>query len=284
MSKALIKLNQRMEKVDSLVSVGLDADVEKLPERFLKLDHPQFEFNKWIIDQSHEFVCAYKPNIAFYEANGEAGWRSLRLTMEYLRANYPDIFTICDAKRADIGNTNRGYVSAIFDRLGFDAITLHPFLGREALAPFLEREDKVSIILCRTSNPGSGELQDLVIKSEIRNPKSETNFNSQNSNFKNVWRVVAEMVSQEWNSNNNCMLVVGATYPEELAQVRQIVGDMPLLIPGIGAQGGDVGAVIKTGLNSQGQGMVINSARGIIFAEDPGKEARELKEEINKYR
>lgn len=246
--------------------------MEILPERFAIMDHPQFEFNKWIIDQTHEFVCAYKPNTAFYEARGEAGFRELRLTMEYLHDNHPDIFTICDAKRADIGNTNRGYVKAIFDDLGFDAITLHPYLGREALAPFLEREDKVSIVLCRTSNEGAGELQDVVTSPQ---PSPKIGEGGQL-----LWQVVAEKVVREWNVHNNCMLVVGATYPQELKVVRQIVGDMPLLVPGIGAQGGDLEKVLHAGLDSQGRGLVINSSRGIVFAADPQSQARELRDQI----
>lgn len=268
----LSKLESRMKQADSLLCVGLDADVEKLPERFLKSEHPRFEFNKWIIDQSHEYVCAYKPNMAFYEAGGSGGILELEMTMDYLGENYPDIFTICDAKRADIGSTNEGYVKAVFDRWGFDAVTLHPYLGREALAPFLERKDKVSIVLCRTSNPGAGEMQDLDLKAHISNPRSESGM---------LWEVVAERVARDWNFNGNCMLVVGATYPEELKAVREKVGDMTLLVPGVGAQGGEVKAVVESGLNSKGMGMIINSARGIIFAQDPGKAAKDLRDEIN---
>src|SRR3989338_9559625 len=150
------KYNQRADKVNSLLCVGLDPDFEKLPGKFKSAKHPQFEFNKWIIDQTAEFVAAFKPNIASYEVRGEAGWRELKLTMDYLRQNYADIFTICDAKRGDIGYTSELYAKAILDNLGFDAISLHPYLGEDAIQPFLGRKDKVSIILCRTSNPGSG--------------------------------------------------------------------------------------------------------------------------------
>ncbi len=153
--------------------------------------------------------------------------------------------TICDAKRADIGNTNRGYVHFCFDWLGCDAITLHPYLGREALAPFLEREDKVSIVLCRTSNPGAGDLQDQPCQSG-----------------QPLWHIVAEKVSREWNALGNCMLVVGATYPEEMRTVRAIAPDMPVLVPGIGAQGGDVAAVVSAGLDTRGSGLLLNSSRG----------------------
>lgn len=271
------KYNQRADKVNSLVCVGLDSEFGKLPEKFKTLENPQFEFNKWIIDQTAEFSACYKPNIAFYEARGDRGIKELKMTMEYLQKNYAGIFTICDAKRADIGNTNNGYVTAIFDWLGFDAVTLHPYLGKKALKPFLERKDKVSIILCRTSNPGAGELQDLPVLFPPLDGEGK-------GGVKPVWQIVAQKVRDEWNYNNNCMLVAGATYPEELRQIRNIVGDMTLLVPGIGAQGGDVEAAVKAGINGQKKGIIINSSRGIIFAQDPAAEAKKLRDEINQYR
>lgn len=259
---AMKKVQKRMEMTNSLVCVGLDSDYEKLPDRFKDEEYPQFLFNKWIIDETHEYVCAYKPNIAFYEARGEQGSRELKMTMEYIQEKHPDIFTICDAKRADIGSTNDGYVAGIFDWLGFDAITLHPYLGREALAPFLKRRDKVSIVLCHTSNPGAGEVQDLEV------------------NGRPLWLEIAHRVTHEWNVNKNCMLVVGATYPKELAIVRKVVGDMTLLIPGIGAQGGEVGETIRAGKNSEKRGMILNSSRAIIFSPDPKAQAKKLCDEI----
>ncbi len=266
MMNSLEKYNERAKKINSLLCVGLDADFSKIPERFLKLEFPQFEFNKYIIEETNEYVAAYKPNIAFYEARGDQGLKELKMTMEYLQQKYPDIFTILDAKRADIGNTNNGYVYMAFDWLNFDAITLHPYLGEEALKPFLDRKDKTSIILCRTSNSGAGEFQDLEIED------------------KKLWQIVAEKVSNIWNKNNNCMLVVGATYPEEMKKIRSFVPDMTFLVPGIGAQGGDVKSVIESGLNKEGLGLIINSSRGIIFADNPKEEARKLFEEIKKYR
>ncbi len=260
------KYNQRAEKINSLLCVGLDPDFSKLSEKFKALEFPQFEFTKYIIDSTHEFAAAYKPNIAFYEARGDQGLKELKLTMEYLQKNFSDIFTICDAKRADIGNTNNGYIASIFDWLGFDAITLHPYFGSEALGPFLDRSDKVCIILCRSSNPGAAEVQDL------------------KTDGRPVWQVIAEKTSKEWNKNGNCMLMVGATYPEEMKVVRSLAGDMTLLVPGIGAQGGDIKATVEAGLNSKKLGMIINSSRGIIFAENPGEEAKKLRDEINKYR
>lgn len=259
------KYNQRAKETNSLLCVGLDSDFSKIPEHFLKMKFPQFEFNKWIIEETNEYTAAYKPNSAFYEAQGDKGIRELKMTMEYLTKNYPDIFTILDAKRADVGNTNNGSVSAIFDWLNFDAITLHPYLGEEALKPFLNRKDKVSIILCRTSNPNAGEFQDLEM------------------NGKKLWQIVAEKVAKVWNKNNNCMLVVGATYPEEMKKIREVSGDMTFLVPGIGIQGGDLGVVMKAGINSVGLGLIINSSRGIIFAENPKKEAKNLCEEIRKF-
>src|SRR3989344_435300 len=266
------KYNQRAKKINSLLCVGLDADFAKIPKQFLKKEFPQFKFNKWIIGETHEYAAAFKANIAFYEARGDKGIQELKMTMEYLQKNHPDIFLICDCKRADIGNTNQGYVDSLFDWLGFDAVTLHPYLGKEALLPFLERKDKGCIILCRTSNPGATEIQDLYIQGSIFNP------------FRGIalWRVMAEKVSKEWNENNNCMLVVGATYPDEMKKIREITGDMTFLVPGIGAQGGDLQAVMKAGLNSEGLGLIINSSRGIIFSENPKAEAEKLCEEIRK--
>lgn len=269
----LAKLTAIEQKNNSLLCVGLDSDIAKLPPQFKGSPTPQFDFNKAIINATHDLVSSYKPNSAFYEARGEQGMRELKMTMDYLRSTYPEILTILDAKRADIGNTNEGYVTSTFDYLGFDAITLHPYLGAEALAPFLKRTDKVSIILCRTSNPGAGELQDLKV------------------NGKTIYQIVAQKVTTEWNKNNNCMMVIGATYPEELKEVRAIAGDMTFLVPGIGAQGGDVEKTVKAGLNSNQAGMIINSARGIIFAssgEDFAERARheavKLRDGINRWR
>jgi len=269
------KYNQRAKKIDSLLCVGLDADFNKIPKRFLKNKFPQFEFNKWIIKETHEYVAAFKPNSAFYEARGDKGIRELKMTMDYLIKNYPDIFTILDAKRADIGNTNNGYVTSIFDWLGFDAVTLHPYLGKEALLPFLDRKDKGCIVLCRTSNLGAGELQDLIVQSRTLN-----NLNKRVP----LWQVVAERVSQSWNKNKNCLLVVGATYPKEMKKIRALVGEMTFLVPGIGAQGGDLKATLKAGLNSVGLGLIINSSRGIIFSDNPKIEAQKLRDEIRKYK
>lgn len=267
------KLDATVARNNSLLCVGLDSDIDKIPKHILPMEHPQTTFNKAIVDATADLVCAFKPNMAFYESRGKPGFEAIKLTCDYIREKYPDIPIILDAKRADIGNTNEGYAKFAFDYLGADAITLHPYLGREALAPFLERKDKGCIILCRTSNPGAGEFQDLPIGG------------------KPMYRVVAEHVVHEWNGNDNCALVVGATYPAELEIVRRIVGNMPLLIPGIGAQGGDMEKIVKAGVDSAGKNAIINASRSVIFAstgEDFGEKARQeavkLKEAINSYR
>ncbi|MCL5970476.1 MAG: orotidine-5'-phosphate decarboxylase [Patescibacteria group bacterium] len=261
------KLTKIAKKNNSLVCVGLDSDLEKIPRKFVKKKYPQFEFNKWIIEQTHDLVCAYKPNSAFYEAQGAKGIEELKMTYDYLRQYHPEIVTILDAKRGDIGNTNKGYVNFIFDHLGSDAVTMHPYLGREAIQPFLDRADKGCILLCRTSNPGAGEFQDLKIKGVP------------------LYLQVAKKISKKWNTNSNCLLVVGATYPEELKKVRKIAGNrMWFLVPGIGVQGGDVEKTIIMGQNKEGNGLIINSARAIIFSQDPRGETGELQKEINQYR
>jgi len=266
------KLDKIVKKNKSFVCVGLDSDLTRLPPIFNRdsarqARFPQFEFNKAIIDATHDLVCAYKPNGAFYEAEGTWGIEQLKMTCDYLRSKYPKIPIILDAKRADIGSTNKGYVKYAFDYLGVDAITVHPYLGKEALMPFLEKKDKGIIILCKTSNPGSGEFQ----------------------NLNSLYLQVARQIVKEWNINKNCMLVVGATYPEELMKVRKIIGDMTILIPGIGAQGGDLEKTIKAGLNSKKSGIIINSSRGIIFASEKKdfaqrarEEAKTLRNQINK--
>lgn len=260
------KYNARVDKVNSLLCVGLDSNIEQLPEEFLAEEFPQFAFNRYIIEQTHEFVAAYKPNIAFYEARGERGWHELALTMEYLHSKHPDIFTICDAKRGDIGSTSEAYATAIFDTLCADAVTLHPFLGKDALEPFLSRPDKCCIVLCRTSNKGAAEFQDMQIEG------------------KPLWQIVAEHVYQLWNAQDNCMLVVGATYPNEMQVVRSVVGDMTLLVPGIGVQGGNVEQTVTKGKNSERKGLIVSSSRGIIFSEDPHRAAQELRDAINEFR
>lgn len=265
----------------NFVCVGLDSDFSKIPESVRgKVTNAKsmrgdtiMAFNRAIVEETHDLVCAYKPNIAFYEAQGAEGMEALQRTISDIHAIAPDVPVIIDAKRADIGNTNAGYVDAVFGFLRADAITVHPYLGSEALQPFLSLTNKGVIVLCRTSNPGAGEFQDLSVNGEP------------------LYRLVARQVANKWNKNGNCALVVGATYPNELREVRRIVGDMPILIPGIGKQGGVVEDTVKAGKDSRGRGMVINSSRGIIFASsgaDFAKVARskteELRNLINQYR
>lgn len=292
-SEFVAKLERLWEK-PNFVCTGLDSDWKQIPERLRSLGRElgQFIFNREIVDATHDLVCAYKPNVAFYEDNPDAE-KALEQTVEYIHDKYPHIPVIGDNKVADIGNTNLGYVKKLFDRYNFDAVTVHPYLGREALQPFLDKKDKGIFVLVKTSNPGAGEFQDLPIDQRYQSPEMDLIPPSVYRNYKGapVWAYVAASVSKKWNYNGNCALVVGAKYPRELGEVRAIVGDMPILIPGIGFQGGEVEATVRAGMDSRGQGMIINSSRGIIFAsrgEDFAQAARKaaesLREEINKYR
>lgn len=263
----LEKLDGAVAKNDSLVCVGLDADLDKLPAEFKKSERPLSEFNKTIIEATHDLVCAYKPNSAFYEALGAEGISQLKETCDYINTTYPHLPIILDAKRGDIGNTNQGYVRFAFEYLGADAITLNPYMGRQAIQPFLDRTDKGCIILCQTSNDGAGEFQGL------------------ETSGKKLYQAVAQAVVNDWNSNGNCLLVVGATYPNELKEIRRTTGsDMVFLVPGIGAQGAQVEPMLKAGLNAEGKGLIINSSRGIIYASDPREATQRLRNEINAYR
>ncbi len=261
---------------NTCVCVGLDPVYDRLPVKIRQDVFPEdafFAFNRAIIDATHDLVCAYKPNSAFYEALTDSGIRALMKTVTYIKQTYPHIPVILDAKRADIGNTNYGYIQAAFDGIGADAITVHPYLGKEALAPFLARKNKGIIVLVKNSNPGSAEFQNLLVGQEP------------------LYQVVARHVAEDWNMHGNCAIVVGATYPSELKQVRAIVGDMPILIPGIGAQGGDISATVAVGKDSRSQGMIINSSRAILYASNGdnfAQAAREatknLRDSINSYR
>ncbi len=263
------KYNARARKINSMLCVGLDADFDKMPERFKTLggSEAQFQFNKYIIDSTYEYAAAFKPNAAFFESRGTDGVEALKKTMDYIHEKYPDVFTIFDAKRADIGNTNKGYLNSSFDWFGFDAVTIHPYLGQEAVQPFLDRKDKCTIVLVRTSNPGAPEFQDKILK--------DTN--------EPLWQCVLKRVNSEWNKNKNLMIVVGGINPDEIAKAREIAPDITFLVPGIGAQGGEAKNIIEKGKNSEGLGLIINSSRGIIFSEDPSEEARKLRDEIRMF-
>jgi len=265
------KLETIVEKNQSLLCVGLDPDIDKIPKKF----SDQFEFNKAIIDATFDLVCSYKLNIAFYEAMGHRGILSLKKTCDYLQKKYPEVPIIIDAKRADIDNTNLGYIKLTFDYLKADAVTVNPYLGKQALTPFLAQKDKGIIILCKTSNPGASEFQDLVVSS---------NHQARIKEKIKLYQYVAYQVATKWNKNKNCLLVVGATYPKDLKEVRRIVGDdFWILVPGIGTQRGNLRATLKAGLNSKKQGLIINSSRGIIFSKNPRQEAKKLKENIGNF-
>ncbi len=265
------KLSKITKKNNSLVSVGLDIDKEKVP-RFLfeESNKPLFDFNKAIIDATKDLVCAYKLNMAFYEVFGKECFELLEKTIECIPK---DIVVILDGKRNDIGNTAKKYAQSLFETLNADAVTVTPYLGIDGVKPFLEYKDKCSFILCRTSNPSAGDFQDI------------------KSNDISVYEYVAKKI-KKWNKYGNCGAVVGATYPEELRVIREILGnDIPILIPGVGKQGGDVEKTVKNGVNSKGQMVIINSSRGIIyagaeedFAEKSKNEAKKLRDEINRYR
>jgi orotidine-5'-phosphate decarboxylase len=232
------------------VCLGLDPDYTILPKAVKKPDSIEESillFNLAIIDATADLVCAFKPNSAFYEAYGTEGWSALKKTCDYLKSTFPQIPVILDAKRGDIESTNSGYTKMAFEYLNTDAITIHPYLGQKAIQPFLDYKAKGIFILVKTSNPGSDEFQNLTVKGQ------------------KMYEHVARQVVEKWNSNNNCALVVGAPYPDELADVREIAGEMPILIPGIGKQGGSVAATVKAGKSSSG-GMIINSSRAIIYA------------------
>jgi orotidine-5'-phosphate decarboxylase len=248
--------------------VGLDSDYEKIPERARSggVGETIAAFNKAMVDATYDIAGAYKINTAFYEAHGDLGWGAMQQTIEYIRERAAGAPVILDAKRADIGNTNNGYVAACFERLAADAVTVHPYLGAEAIQPFLDRTDKGIIVLCRTSNSGAAEFQDLSVEGEP------------------LYLRVARAVAQRWNANGNCALVVGATYPEDMKKIRAVAPDLPFLIPGIGAQGGDIEQTIACGKDSRGRGMIINVSRGIIFAssgEDFAEAARAKAQEFD---
>ena len=269
----------------NFVCVGLDSEYGKIPDPVKKssggvVSNALTVFNRAIVEATHDLVCAYKPNIAFYEAHGPDGITALRDTIMDIHTLAPDVPVILDAKRADIGNTNQGYVQAAFEYFQADAITVNPYFGAEALKPFLDLKDKGIIVLCRTSNPGAGEFQGMDVSGDIV-PGAYMPF----------YQYVAYHVASKWNHNNNCALVVGATCPDELRAVRQIVRDMPLLIPGIGAQGGDVQKTVNAGQDNRGQGIIVNAARNIIFAssgddfaEAARRETIKLRDLINQYR
>lgn len=262
------ELFEQIKKKKSFLCVGLDSDIAKIPQHLLKTEDPVFEFNKAIIDATAAVTVAYKPNIAFYESRGVAGWQSLEKTVKYIRANHPEIFTIADAKRGDIGNTSQMYAKAFLETLDFDSITVAPYMGEDSVTPFIKYDGKWVILLALTSNKGAFDLQ----------------FFEENG-VKLYERVLD--VSQQWGNKENMMYVVGATKAEMLEGIRKIVPDHFLLVPGVGAQGGSLSEVAKYGMNEQ-CGLLVNSSRAIIyadsgetFAETAAQKAAEVQAEMD---
>lgn len=251
------ELYEQIKKKKSFLCIGLDTNVEKIPRHLHKIDDPIFEFNKQIIDATHDLCVAYKPNIAFYESIGSAGWESLEKTADYLK-NFKGIFTIADAKRGDIGNTSSMYAQAFFGSMDFDAITVAPYMGEDSVTPFFQYENKWIILLALTSNKGANDFQ------------------TEHDLYKTVLKK-----SQQWGSADNMMYVVGATRAEMLADVREIVPEYFLLVPGVGAQGGSLQEVAKYGMNKQ-CGLLVNSSRNIIYASDKKDFAAKAREEAMK--
>jgi orotidine-5'-phosphate decarboxylase len=264
------KLFENIIKKHSFLCVGLDPEIEKIPSFLLKSEDPVFEFNKRIINSTHTFAIAYKPNVAFYECHGAKGWISLESTVRYIKDNYPDIFVIADAKRGDIGNTSKMYAKAFLENMPFDAITVAPYMGEDSVTPFLSYKDKWIVLLALTSNKGADDFQ----------------YHDEDG-IKLFERVLS--VSQKWGNINNMMYVVGATRADTLKDIRQLVPDHFLLVPGVGAQGGSLEEVAKYGLNSK-CGLLVNSSRGIIFADSTenfdkvaGEKAKEIQVEMEKH-
>ncbi len=263
------ELVEQIDKKKSFLCVGLDVDLNKIPKHLLEEEDPIFEFNKAIIDATHHLAVAYKPNIAFYEAYGIKGWKSLEKTIQYLSANYPEIFTIADAKRGDIGNTSTMYARAFFEDLEFDSVTIAPYMGKDSVEPFLAFKNKHTILLALTSNQGAFDFQTKDVEG------------------KELYKQVLD-VSKSWKGSENLMYVVGATKAEYLSDIRKIVPNSFLLVPGVGAQGGNLQEVCKYGLNDH-VGLLINSSRGIIYAsngldyaEAAKQKALELQTEMEK--
>ena len=256
------QLIEQIQKKKSFLCVGLDTDINKIPQDLLTLEDPVFEFNKQIINKTAEFAVAYKPNTAFYEVYGAKGWQSLERTIQYIKVNYPEIFIIADAKRGDIGNTSANYAKAFFNTLKADALTVAPYMGKDSVEPFLGFEDKWVILLALTSNKGSQDFQYL------------------NTGDRMLYQQVLHTATT-WASSEKMMFVVGATHPEELGEIRKMLPDYFFLVPGVGAQGGDLQTVAKYGL-SKDCGLLVNSSRGIIYASNQLDFADRAAEEAQK--
>ena len=271
------QLRARWNTARSLVCVGLDPEPARFPARFAGDADAVFAFCRDIVDATAEYACCFKPQIAHFAALGAE--RALEQLIGHVHAAYPGIPVILDAKRGDIGSTAQRYAIEAFDRYGADAVTANPYLGRDSLQPFLDRADRGVVILCRTSNPGAADLQDLLVSPGDGRPARP------------LYQHVAEQVAREWNGHGNCMLVVGATWPGQLRKVRAIVGDLPFLVPGVGAQGGDADAVVRNARTADGTGLVVSSSRAILYAspcddyaEAAAAAARDLRDALNRAR
>lgn len=262
------ELFENIKKKKSFLCVGLDSDITKIPQHLLKTEDPIFEFNKQIIDATKDYCVSFKPNMAFYETQGAKGWISLEKTIKYINQTCPDIFTIADAKRGDIGNTSKMYAKAFLENLNFDSITVAPYMGEDSVTPFLEYKNKWVILLALTSNSGASDFQ----LTEILSP-------SGGGRGRIYEDVLAK--SKSWSTPDNMMYVIGATKAEMLSDIRKIVPDSFLLVPGVGAQGGSLSDVAKYGMNKQ-CGLLVNSSRGIIYASSGENFAEKAKEEAMK--
>jgi len=256
------KLIEQIKQKQSFLCIGLDVNLSKIPKHLLETDDPIFEFNKAIIDATHHLAVAYKPNTAFYEAYGIEGWIALQKTITYLHNHYPEIFTIADAKRGDIGNTSGRYAKAFFENLAFDAITVAPYMGKDSVEPFLAYENKFTILLALTSNEGAFDFQTLQTEKE------------------ELYKKVLQ-TSQSWKNAHNLMYVIGATKASYFKEIRKLVPNSFLLVPGVGAQGGSLEEVCKYGMNKD-TGLLINSSRGILYASGEKDFALKAKEEATK--
>ncbi|WP_320814925.1 orotidine-5'-phosphate decarboxylase [Flavobacterium sp.] len=256
------QLTNNISQKKSFLCIGLDVDLNKIPMHLLELEDPIFEFNKAIIDATHDLCVSYKPNTAFYEAYGIKGWQSLEKTINYINEKHPEIFTIADAKRGDIGNTSSMYAKAFFEDLNFDSVTVAPYMGKDSVEPFLVFENKHTIMLALTSNQGAFDFQ------------------TKNVDGKELYKTVLE-TSKNWKNSENLMYVVGATKAEYFTEIRKIVPNSFLLVPGVGAQGGSLSEVCKYGM-SDNVGLLINSSRGIIYASNGTDFAEKAREEALK--
>jgi len=265
------KLRYAWEHNNSLLCVGLDPNWEKIPADLKDQPEPIFEFCKQIVDATHDLVCGFKPQIAYFA--GLSAEQQLQKVCDYIRETYPHLPIILDSKRGDIGSTAAMYAKEAYERYQAHAVTINPYMGQDSAQPFLDYADKGVVLLCRTSNPGAGDIQDLEVDGVP------------------IYEKVAAMISQQWNAKQNCCIVVGATWPEQMRRLRDITGDMPFLVPGVGAQGGDVKALVEAGQTADGTGLMINSSRAVLYASDghdfaqaAREVARQTRDLINQYR